>query len=121
MGPPLAGDIRDQHEIEGAAETADEEQSPDQTQKSGQRPLTPSEGDGLDLLDTILNVLTRNIRVVALVIRVDSTSSGLLVVVRTNFADDLRSLMDLLLVRSQCPGNMGVILTGETLADLCQG
>ena len=140
MSLPLAGDIGDQNEVERTSETANKEQSPDpivsvsftirdilfwaadlQAQKSGQRSLTPSEGDGLDLLDTILDILTGDIRFIALLIRSVSTSSGLLVVVRTNFTDDLGSLMNLLLVRSQSPGNVGVILTGETLADLCQG
>ena len=140
MSLPLAGDIGDQDEVERTSETADEEQSPDaimrvsfairdvlfwaanlQAQKSGQRSLTPSEGDGLDLLDTILNILARNIGFISLLIRSMSTSSGLLVVVRASLGDGVWRLINLLLMRSQSLGNGSVVLSGKTLADLVEG
>ena len=140
MSLPLAGNIGDQDEVERTAETTDEEQSPDatmgvsfairhvlfwaanlQAQKSGQRSLTPSEGDGLDLLDTILDILTGDIRFIALLIGSVSTSSGLLVVVRASLGDGVWRLIDLLLMRSQSLGNGSIVLSGKTLADLVEG
>ena len=140
MSLPLAGDIGDQNEVERTSETADKEQSPDpimsvsftirdvlfwaadlQAQKSGQRSLTPSEGDGLDLLDTILDILTGDIRFIALLIGSVSTSSGLLVVVRASLGDGVWRLIDLLLMRSQSLGNGSVVISGKTLADLVEG